>query len=1001
MAFYKNTASQKVSVLAVNPTTGSGVTGNASSITAQISKDGGSSAATNDTNPTELNATHHPGVYIFDLTQAETNANMVIVSATSATHPVAFDPVTIYTTNLDDFKADVSAVSTTSQLQGVSGVLAATRTELATVDGNVDSIKTKTDSLTFTTSNQVDARARTIDNDLITAAAIAADAIGASELAADAVAEIADQVWNESQSGHTSAGTFGKYLDSEVSSAATLGELQGVSGVVATTSQLIGVSGKLVSDIDAVPTAAETYAEFISGTNENAFKADVSTLATTSQLQGVSGVVVTTSQLVGVSGKLVADIDAVPTAAETYAEFISGSNEDAFKANVSALATTSQLQGVSGVITATRTELADAATLGELQGVSGVMATTSQLVGVSGKIVTDIEAVPTAAETYAEFISGTNENAFKADITTLATTSQLQGVSGVLTATRTELGDAATLSELQGVSGVMAKAADVATTSQLVGVSGVIRDDIISISGVSGGGDSASTIYTYFTDGTREDAFKADITSVATTSQLQGVSGVVATTSQLVGVSGKIVADVAAVPTAAETYTEFISGTNENAFKADVTTLATTSQLQGVSGVMAKSSGLSTLATSSELVGVSGVIRDDIISISGVSGGGDSSATIYTYFTDGTRENAFKADVSAIATTSQLQGVSGVMATTSQLVGVSGVLKTDIDAVPTAAETYAEFISGTNENAFKADVSSLATTSQLQGVSGVLTVTRTELGDAATLSELQGVSGVMAKAADVATTSELVGVSGVIRDDIISISGVSGGGGDSASTIYTYFTDGTREDVFKADVSAVATTPQLQGVSGVLATSSELIGVSGVVNSVKTKTDQLTFTASNLVDSTTKAMDNDVITAAVIATNAIGAVEIATDAVDEMASAVWDKSVSGHSTTGTFGKNLDSQVSENTPAKAYTYFTTGDNEDVFKSTFSITATGIVAQLNSTTYDSVTFENAMKTLLSMSSGKIIESSTGVFDFYSQDNATKLFTLTKSGNQRTRS
>lgn len=900
MAFYKNTASQKVSVLAVNPTTGSGVTGNASSITAQISKDGGSSAATNDTNPTELNATHHPGVYLFDLTQAETNANMVIVSAKSATHPVAFDPVTIYTTNLDDFKADVSAVSTTSQLQGVSGVLTATRTELATADGNIDSIKTKTDSLTFTTSNQVDARARTIDNDLITAAAIAADAIGASELAADAVAEIADQVWNESQSGHTSAGTFGKYLDSEVSSAATLGELQGVSGVVATTSQLIGVSGKLVSDIDAVPTAAETYAEFISGTNENAFKADVSTLATTSQLQGVSGVVVTTSQLVGVSGKLVADIDAVPTAAETYAEFISGSNEDAFKANVSALATTSQLQGVSGVITATRTELADAATLGELQGVSGVMATTSQLVGVSGKIVTDIEAVPTAAETYAEFISGTNENAFKADITTLATTSQLQGVSGVLTATRTELGDAATLSELQGVSGVMAKAADVATTSQLVGVSGVIRDDIISISGVSGGGgDSASTIYTYFTDGTREDAFKADITSVATTSQLQGVSGVVATTSQLVGVSGKIVTDVAAVPTAAETYAEFISGTNENAFKADVTTLATTSQLQGVSGVMAKSSGLSTLATSSELVGVSGVIRDDIISISGVSGGGDSSATIYTYFTDGTRENAFKADVSAVATTSQLQGVSGVMAKS-------------------------------------AEISPLSTTSQLQGVSGVM------------LSTL-------------ATTSQLVGVSGVLKTAVDAV--------PTVAETYAEFISGTNENAFKADVSALATTSQLQGVSGVISV------VDTVVDAIKVKSDQLVFT-SGAVDSTTKYMANNTITADVIAPNAIGPSELASDSIAAITDSVWDENKSGHTTANTYGK-------------------------IIADTDANTASGVVTQLNSTTYDGVTFENVMKTLLSMSSGKIIESSAGVFEFYAQNNTTKLFTLTKSDSERTRS
>lgn len=47
----------------------------------------------------------------------------------------------------------------------------------------------------------------------ITAASIASDAIGASELAADAVAEIADAIWDEAYSGHTTAGTFGKLMD--------------------------------------------------------------------------------------------------------------------------------------------------------------------------------------------------------------------------------------------------------------------------------------------------------------------------------------------------------------------------------------------------------------------------------------------------------------------------------------------------------------------------------------------------------------------------------------------------------------------------------------------------------------------------------------------------------------------------------------------------------------------------------------------------------------------
>jgi hypothetical protein len=50
----------------------------------------------------------------------------------------------------------------------------------------------------------------------ITSASFASGAVNAAALASDAVAEIADGVWDESQSGHTSAGTFGKYLDGQV-----------------------------------------------------------------------------------------------------------------------------------------------------------------------------------------------------------------------------------------------------------------------------------------------------------------------------------------------------------------------------------------------------------------------------------------------------------------------------------------------------------------------------------------------------------------------------------------------------------------------------------------------------------------------------------------------------------------------------------------------------------------------------------------------------------------
>lgn len=66
-----------------------------------------------------------------------------------------------------------------------------------------------------------------LDNDVITAASIAANAIGASELAADAAGEIADAVWDEALSAHQTAGTTGEALEDAAAagpSAATIAD---------------------------------------------------------------------------------------------------------------------------------------------------------------------------------------------------------------------------------------------------------------------------------------------------------------------------------------------------------------------------------------------------------------------------------------------------------------------------------------------------------------------------------------------------------------------------------------------------------------------------------------------------------------------------------------------------------------------------------------------------------------------------------------------------------
>jgi hypothetical protein len=50
--------------------------------------------------------------------------------------------------------------------------------------------------------------------------------------------------------------------------------------------------------------------------------------------------------------------------------------------------------------------------------------------------------------------------------------------------------------------------------------------------------------------------------------------------------------------------------------------------------------------------------------------------------------------------------------------------------------------------------------------------------------------------------------------------------------------------------------------------------------------------------------------------------------------------------------------------------------------------------------SANFEDAITTILSMANGRIVNSSSGVFDFYDQDNSSIIFTLTESGLERVR-
>lgn len=96
----KNTAGQKWYVFAFNRTTNAPLTGDAANITAKIAKDFGAASAVTDTNPTEI----EDGVYAFDLTQAETNADTLLLLPESSTANIQVlgMPAVIFTATTSD-----------------------------------------------------------------------------------------------------------------------------------------------------------------------------------------------------------------------------------------------------------------------------------------------------------------------------------------------------------------------------------------------------------------------------------------------------------------------------------------------------------------------------------------------------------------------------------------------------------------------------------------------------------------------------------------------------------------------------------------------------------------------------------------------------------------------------------------------------------------------------------------------------------------------------------
>lgn len=165
---FKNVASQKLIVFAFDSTTNLPKSGDAANITAYVSKDYGTVTVLGDTSATEMDATNGKGYYLFDLTQAETNADTLLFSAKSSTANIVVigSPATVMT-NPASFTSSVAQTGDAyARLGAPAG--ASVSADVAAAKADTAATKVQTDKLTFTVTNQIDANIQYVNDVQVT-----------------------------------------------------------------------------------------------------------------------------------------------------------------------------------------------------------------------------------------------------------------------------------------------------------------------------------------------------------------------------------------------------------------------------------------------------------------------------------------------------------------------------------------------------------------------------------------------------------------------------------------------------------------------------------------------------------------------------------------------------------------------------------------------------------------------------------------------------------------
>ena len=170
---------------------------------------------------------------------------------------------------------------------------------------------------------------------------------------------------------------------------------------------------------------------------------------------------------------------------------------------------------------------------------------------------------------------------------------------------------------------------------------------------------------------------------------------------------------------------------------------------------------------------------------------------------------------------SNMRGTDGANTMAPDNAGITQI-QTDISNLNdiTVSDVYTEFTTGSNEDVFKANVSGLATESNATAnknsiIAGLdaneakidLIETKVDNLNDLSVSEIDAILanyGIPKLSEMTAAFAEIKGDGWTVSDTLNSIKDELSSVGTSPSEIYSYFTDGSNEDVFKADVGGLA-----------------------------------------------------------------------------------------------------------------------------------------------------------------------------------------------------